>query len=78
MLTPVGDNISNTQTEMDDAIDIPNGQKDIISISDNIQNTSIKREVDLQRYISKGEQMFNHKIEDYQRTRFHHQELARK
>lgn len=78
MLTPVGDNISNTQTEMDDAIDIPNGQKDIISISDNIQNTSIQREVDLQRYISKGEQMFNHKIEDYQRTRFHHQELARK
>ena len=63
MLTPVGDNISNTQTEMDDAIDIPNGQKDIISISDNIQNISIQREVDLQRYISKGKQMFNHKIE---------------
>ena len=63
MLTPVGDNISNTQTEMDDAIDIPNGQKDIISISDNIQNTSIQREVDLNSYISKGKQMFNHKIE---------------
>ena len=63
MFTPVGDNISNTQTEMDDAIDIPNEQKDIISISNNIQNTSIQREVDLHSYISKGKQMFNHKIE---------------
>ena len=63
MLTPVGDNISNTQTEMDDAIDIPNGQKDIISITNNIQNTSSQREVDLYRYISNSKQMFNHKIE---------------
>ena len=63
MFTPVGDNISNTQTEMDDAIDIPNEQKDIISISNNIQNTSIQREVDLQSYISKGKQIFNNKIE---------------
>ena len=63
MFTPVGDNISNTQTEMDDAIDIPNGQKDIISITNNIQNTSSQREVYLYRYISNSKQMFNHKIE---------------
>ena len=62
-MTSVIDNNNNTQTETDDAIDIPNGQKDIISISNNIQNPSSQREIDLHKYINNGKQMFNHKIE---------------
>ncbi|MBR1433087.1 hypothetical protein [Ruminococcus sp.] len=67
MLTSVSGYYNGTQIVMDEAIDIPKGQKVIITILNNVQSTADNREIDLHKYTGRGKQMFGSKIgvDDY-------------
>ena len=62
MLTSVSGYYNGTQIVMDEAIDIPKGQKVIITILNNVQNAADNREFDLRKYTGRGKQMFSSKI----------------
>lgn len=67
MLTSVSGYYNGTQIVMDEAIDIPKGQKVIITILNNVQSAADNKEIDLHKYTGRGKQMFDSKIgvDDY-------------
>ena len=62
MLTSVSGYYNGTQIVMDEAIDIPKGQKVIITILNNVQSTADNKKIDLNKYTGRGKQMFSSKI----------------